>query len=349
MIQPVVNEQPENEMDALMTCLSAPQPLSSWSRQRWIPTAKQLGIQPFQNAAKDEQLKPALRVRAIEILTELFNGLDTETVGKLANSLDAEVRARAIWSLGCTDPTGLRIEDRMLFLFDPDPLVLRSGWESLHGLPDGISSPQLAQALVRSLDHESRAVRLASARLVPKSNKPMLQQIEAIVKHHGPRAHIWFDVGTTLHGKSARRPRISEALSVLTAAETDDATKLEAVRLIQMELGDVGPRKGRAAVFDGYAPIRRLDRYERSLDPVRIKLADLYPSDNYVLDMEISRLLAMLTAYNPDFLNKILAKITPTSYPVDDIHHLIVAARIPVQTKFPTARTNRASFGELGH
>ncbi|MFQ5733597.1 MAG: hypothetical protein ACE5KM_16790, partial [Planctomycetaceae bacterium] len=47
------------------------------------------------------------------------------------------------------------------------------------------------------------------------------------------------------------------------------------------------------------------------------------------VDYELARVIAMLKPYNSDLLSRILDRITATSHPVTDIHHLVVAARVP--------------------
>ncbi len=102
--------------------------------------------------------------------------------------------------------------------------------------------------------------------------------------------------------------------------------KLEAVRLMQLGLGDLTPPKN-VAVFDGYAPAVDITEFDRHLDPYRIRLAELFPTGDKRLDYELARLLAMLQPYNASLLTKVLAKITDDSHPTDDLHYLIAAAR----------------------
>ena len=46
----------------------------------------------------------------------------------------------------------------------------------------------------------------------------------------------------------------------------------EATRVIQIALGDCGPGRGPAPVFDGYTSRLDLSPHERTLDPIRIRL-----------------------------------------------------------------------------
>ena len=55
-------------------CLDMPQPLASWSRQKWLPLARKLGATAFHEAIGDRRFLPAERARAVEILVDLFDG-----------------------------------------------------------------------------------------------------------------------------------------------------------------------------------------------------------------------------------------------------------------------------------
>ena len=315
--------------DALAGCLNASQPLSSWSRARWVPLARELGKKAFVGAALDGSRPATERIRAVEILTELFGGLDSETIVLLSKSRSAEVRARAVWSLGRVDAKAARVEERLPFLEDEDPLVLRCAWESLIGAPEKQITAGVRSKMVDSLDHEHRVVRHAAAHIVPKKDKPALAELTMAAKKRGARAVVALDFGKSVRGFSVLRPKLAVALRVLNS-NGPRKLKLDALRLIQLALGDVGPKKGRPPVFDGYLPKRALDRFERDLDPARIQLAKLYPTGDAAVDVELGRALAMLTPYNPDLLDRVLAKIGKESSPIDDIHQLIVAACIPV-------------------
>src|SRR5437879_9169980 len=79
--------------------LNAPQPLDAWSRAYWVPLATRLGAAPFTDAATDGRLAPLLRIRAIEILTELHEGLSADAAALAGQANSPFVRARVAWSL----------------------------------------------------------------------------------------------------------------------------------------------------------------------------------------------------------------------------------------------------------
>ncbi|HEV3025089.1 MAG TPA: hypothetical protein VGX76_21610, partial [Pirellulales bacterium] len=82
-------EQPARS--PLLEVLAADQPLASWSRARWVPMARKLDKAAFEAALGDESLDAAHRVRAIEVLVELFGGLDEKLASQWANANDADV------------------------------------------------------------------------------------------------------------------------------------------------------------------------------------------------------------------------------------------------------------------
>ena len=116
--------------DSMTQCLDAPQPLDSWSRAQWVPVAMELGPQAILAAAHDVERPELQRVRAIEILTELFSGLDRDTLRVLAQDKSAAVRARAVWSLGVQAPNDGIWDVLTLFLGDNDPRVQRMALEA---------------------------------------------------------------------------------------------------------------------------------------------------------------------------------------------------------------------------
>ena len=72
--------------------LNAPQPLAEWSRARWQPLARQIGAGHFVEAALNPARKTKPRVRAIEVLTEMFGGLEAETAARLTADGSHDVR-----------------------------------------------------------------------------------------------------------------------------------------------------------------------------------------------------------------------------------------------------------------
>jgi putative membrane-bound dehydrogenase-like protein len=94
-----VGAQVQPGHDPLRQVLAADQPLTSWSRARWVPQAKQLGSGIFEQAAANKRLSVPERVRAIEVLVEVFAGLRPDVVRLLTQDDEPELVARVAWAL----------------------------------------------------------------------------------------------------------------------------------------------------------------------------------------------------------------------------------------------------------
>ncbi|MEX0702275.1 MAG: PVC-type heme-binding CxxCH protein [Planctomycetales bacterium] len=325
------NRAPVDAKDALANCLDADDPLSSWSRARWTPIAQKLGRAPFLEAALDERLPVAHRVRAIEIVTELFGGIQSGELRRLAgldSKAPAEVCARAVWSLGCAAANPRDGAAALAFLDDSDPRVQRAALEAADRQAVAPDDPETLVRLARCLGAPDRGVRLAAARLVPRCDP---QRLEAATRTTGAQALVTLGCGLVDRGSAGDvSPRaIGLGLEVLEA-DHPPGVKREAVQLLQLAIGGCGPREGLPPAFHGYASAADLEPHERDLDPLRIAAANLYSLGDAEVDRELARLLAMLAPANPRVLDRLLAQITDESGPIDDIHHLLCAARIAV-------------------
>lgn len=312
-------------------CLGALQPASSWSRARWVPLATKLGAQAFLSVALDEHQSIAARIRAIEILTDLFGGLPGTAAEILAMVKSPELRARAVWSLGVRPPKGLSPAVLVQYLHDGDAMVRRRALETASRFPGDMKV--LLPAVAKCTNDDDRIVRLTVARLLPGLKPPHFKVVA-----DASRLMSWRAALTTTVGYIWRTQDLSQmyynayAIDIgrrILEGKHSSELKLEAVRVLQMAIGDVGGEESATAVFLNYAPAEDLSPHERELDPLRITLAKIFPTEQRVLDLELARLAAMLTPANDALLGKILSRITPDSYPMDDLHYLIVAARLP--------------------
>jgi putative heme-binding domain-containing protein len=101
--------------------------------------------------------------------------------------------------------------------------------------------------------------------------------------------------------------------------------RLEAVRVLQLALGGVTSAAAHGTVWEGYTP-RRPDAALPGA--ARAALRDAFPSGHADLDRELARTLAMVEDDDPGVLGRIAARLTPDSHPTDDVHYLIVHARL---------------------
>jgi putative membrane-bound dehydrogenase-like protein len=326
-------DPPPTPAAPLEACLTAPQPLASWSRARWTPQARSLGKPPFVAAALDEARPVADRVRAIEIVTELFGGFDPGTVKQLNTALSSEVRARAIWSHGRTSGANVQSELVALFLDDPDPYVARAALEVAMNLGSTADWQSLHRPLAKRLGGSDRFNRSLAAAIVARMPEAELPKLSQAATQDGPRAVVSYSAGWLAHvGTDLARVRraMSPVAVALLQGDYPPELKIDALRLVQWMLGDLAPSDRHPPAFDGYAPGIDPAELERDWDDLRVKLADLYPTGIGLVDTELSRVLAMLAPANQKLLDRVLAPLTAESDPIEDLHQLLVAARLPV-------------------
>src|SRR5262249_19019229 len=140
---------------------------------KWVPLARKLGKPPFVAAAGDRKLSIEERLRAIEVVTELFGSIPQDDVKELLKAKsEPEVVARALWSLSRTDD---RFPAQDTIAEGPeaaDPGVARGGGEAL--LPGPIETsqytPLLGSPSPRGLDDPERRVRMVAIQAVRSRN-----------------------------------------------------------------------------------------------------------------------------------------------------------------------------------
>ncbi|SFI48925.1 PVC-type heme-binding CxxCH protein [Planctomicrobium piriforme] len=317
-------------------CVNAPQPLSSWSRRVWEPVAKELTSEPFVNAAVDRNRSAKERIRAIEILTEKFNGLGGDLAAQLSMDPDPIIRARAAWSLGRTQNEKPNRPTLEPFFSDTDPLVVRAAMEAAQG-GDDLQLEEFITPIGQQLANPDRFVRQAAMRVLTRANLNSVHKMAEIAFPKGWRAAIPVAGSFAVRNQGYAGYTIDIALRILKG-KYSETLKLEAARTLQLGLGDVTPPTGDLdPVFDGYAPQVDLSTQAAAIDRLGIELASIYPQQMPLVDYELERVIAMIQPKDPALLDKVLSQITTDTSPVDDIHRLIVAARMPV-TRTPVQR-----------
>jgi putative membrane-bound dehydrogenase-like protein len=313
------------EKDALASCLNAPMPLCSWSRARWEPKVEELGEASFDAAARDVTRPTAQRVRAIEILTEKFAGLNQELAEALSTDRDEAIRARTAWSLGRTSPDA---EPLLRFLGDSSPLVQRRAVEAILGA-DPLAIDSFAPYLTPCLSSPDKFVRMGAARVLARAGNAAFQKASEAARLTGWDAAVPIAVAYAERHGGYQAYSVDVARRIL-AGKHSPALKFEAARLLEIGLGDAPPRAGSVPeAFEGYASREDLTSKAADLQPVVAALVELLPSGQSQLDTEIGRCLAMIQPADPAVLEKVVSRLTPTSSPVDDLHWLSVAARLP--------------------
>ena len=326
-------QQKSAPTDKLTICLTATHPLSSWSRAIWEPLSKELGREAFVAAAVKSSLPVASRVRAIEILTEKFGGVDAALLAKLQKSAEPEVRARAAWSLERGSPLQLPAEVWLAYLQDSDPLVRRTILEAVVTHAAVVPAAELAVGFRQVLGDPQRFVRVTAARAVASLEASGFMLVGEAVRKGDWQTALTYGYAHYLRNRGDGTKVNAYAVELgrrILDADHPPALKLEAARLVQLGLGDLGNIKQLPAAYHGYASPLDLTPVERDLDPLRVAVTKHYPTADPNLNHELSRLMAVLSVFNDTALNSVLAQITADSDPIDDIHHLLVASRIPV-------------------
>jgi len=301
--------------DLLSACLSAPQPLSSWSRAGWLPVAE-LGREILQKAVLDAKRPIHERRRSIEVLTELFGGLDDVTVTSLMSDASPELRAAAAWSLGRTK-TAAQVGR---FIEDSDPVVVRVALDAVQGRVD----KELLPALARTLGCSRPIIGSIARRWVSVMPKQYVAELDAILVERGfmGKSDVTAEprlFHAMLSHESLGKELVGKADLSLSRLAPD--LRLERIRAYQVVFGDVGPG-GHPPAFDAYAkPGDTLRRRGSGWS------APEFPTGDEPLDKEFSRLAAILGSENPTLLDQTLKKITRSSHPTDDVHYLFVASR----------------------
>ena len=328
---PGVNAGENSASEAQMnTVLKAPQANTAWSRNAWVPLAKNLSATAFRKAAANESLSDADRLRAIEILVEFHGGMDAATAGTLAKSASELVRARAAWAIGRTNPAAPDAAQLKKLLLDRSPFVKRCALEALTSAtkPEAFSS--LLTEITTALTADDRLVRLTAAQLLQRLQPSQLDSIEKALADY-PRALLWFHLGRLQRSPMLSVTAAQAAVNVLKNGESPVDARREAVRVLQLALGDTGPQKDRPPMFESYAPRLSAESVERELNPILTQVAEAFPSGDAVLDHELIRFFAMTAPLNRDLFSRILEQITEQSLPQEDIHRLATLSQFELE------------------
>jgi putative membrane-bound dehydrogenase-like protein len=325
-------EDPGTELDQI---LEAPQPLAAWSRATWEPRARELGRDKFVTAVVDRRRPLDQRVRAVEIITDIFGGLNIEEVESLFKAARPELVARILWSFA-RQPRG----DESLRLVvaatrDGRPLVQRSAFEALGAWIDlnGPESEMVAKAnWAGAFVSTDRRVQMAAFMADARRNVPIEET---------SLADLWrLHYGGQLHAA-----HFSAAAEAFFAAQ-GDRDRLSAVRMMELCLGDINTRPMTNDVYAGYTLNAEPAIVAAAARQWGGKLATAFPAKDGHLNLELARLLAMLSVDDPALVDRFTQQWTPDTPPDQDLHYLICLSRLP-GTRSPQA-TERTALG-LAH
>ena len=314
---------------SIKTLLNAPQPMTEWSRSQWEPIAKQVGAAHLTEAALNTNLKPRQRVRAIEILTDIFGGLDSNSSEQLSKSSSPNIRARTAWTIGRYPSENTTQLLNRLALDKKEYVRVKALESMLRLLPEDPSqSGEWIDALYENFNQSSIRVRLISARLSSRLPKSILQKsdynkLTTQGKVTAITGDIWRNSEKEIHIQAIQR------LLPLINSNQAANLNLDIVRTIILALGDYNLERPSRESFTGYETPYSLTPLTSLTKTIAIQVMPLMDTLHQDLKREASRLLAMVSAEQPKLIKDLLYEITPETNPVEDFHKLIVMAKLP--------------------
>ena len=205
-----------------------------------------------------------------------------------------------------------------------DPCTARAAWEALLVAPRGINFNVDWKTGLQSKDRRGRAAVSACAKGAGNASFRKSPIDDSV---HFDLAVCWL-----LDPRSDADKRWSNVLEDCAdrvRQERDPAMRMEAVRLMQLALGDVVIDEGPGKAFWGYRARNATKHVRLLLEQIAIELAKVFPTDNVQLDMELARLLGMLGADAPGVLSKVANQWTRDNSIESDIHYLLAFSQIP--------------------
>ncbi|MDA7979723.1 MAG: c-type cytochrome [Pirellulales bacterium] len=314
--------------------LNAPQPLASWSRAKWQPIARDLGNVPFVEVARDESAALRHRRRAIEILVQLFGGIEEGLAKELARSGFAEIRAHTAWAIGqggWKEPS--RRSDALALLLarltgDVSPLVQRRAWESLQSFGDLPDSDAFAEAWFPASISTERRVRDAMLNFAAQPAQRDFA-IRSIAKSAGDDPWMAaMELRLRARCQAIEPEDLFRRATMLFSQSMDAELRLTALRLAQIALGDIELAANPIPSADGYMATAPQDVPSELRATASKSLTAAFPSGDDDVDREVARALALTGLPEVAFLDQLAQKWTAESTVADDIHYLMVATRL---------------------
>jgi len=310
----------------LNNVLLAAQPLDAWSRAIWMPAAARLGAQQFLTFVSDESWPVPYRIRAIEVLTEMFGGIPPARARAAAQSSSAPVRARLAWSLGRLP--GENASELLLALAnDRDATVRRCALDAIADQIALVDNAALVRVTQAGLLHLDKYVRLAAARVASRLANDAWIELTTIIPPNSPAvaeaavAQVWRTPDVLVH------PEIIPALTNLLTQTSDASVRLDVVRLLILALGDWHLNNPSVEVFTGHE-LAAPPGNEINVAMLRRLVRGIFPSGNALLDTEAARLLAMLEDDDKRTPQVLANFLTESSSASSDFHYLTCLARI---------------------
>jgi putative heme-binding domain-containing protein len=205
---------------------------------------------------------------------------------------------------------------------------------------DHFEAAAIAGAVRASWGHADRQVRRAAAELLATLGPVDCTALASDA--HSTTERITFCLATY---RTDPAGVVRQATRLLTDPTLPIDLRLDAARLLQLAAGDLIAKSERGTVWAGYTP-RIASPDSKLVDAITVSVRQVFPAGQVDLDRECSRFLAMLEVDDASLMERVAARLTAESDPVEDFHYLIVLARMR-GPRSDTVRT-RIAGGLLG-
>ena len=324
--------------------LQAPQPLAAWSRANWMPLARNLGPGPFLRVLGDESVLPVWRVRALEVVTELFGGLSPAQADQAARARSPMVRARVAWSLGRAPGPNPSL---VLFplLADPHPLPRRCALEAVSDHLEMMDSPELVGQLLSNLGFPDKRVRQAAARTASRLPPPSWHQFTNGLTSADPGSRLTGALARLWREPGGRHPELLEDLASILVQTREPVFRRDALCLAILAVGGWRSDRPVLALHSAYEGAA----LPPENDPVRTRLRTtvraVFPCGDAAADAEAGRLLATMQDSDARVARVLMGLITPRSSLQADLHFLICFSRLRAWPEDLTPKVADALLG----
>jgi putative heme-binding domain-containing protein len=276
----------------------------------------------------------------------------------LPAALPASTRASSTESA----PSSSSLRQSIQSLSKSGPSDQLSTLQRLLSVRNELTPGEIRSAVLATWNGPERSIRQAAASLLSLQSANELHSMAEQVQTDAHRATL---VMASI--EPARKLAEAEATRLLQSGQTAEM-RLVGVRAIQLLLGGQGSRSLEGTTWEGYsarlpwwldpatipawrrrlprmiqslmtAPSRSVEgnlsweafatRLAGQLEPATLTIIrTAFPSGEAILDRELSRTLAMIGDEDPGLLERVSQRWSSTSDPIDDVHYLLVFARL---------------------
>jgi putative membrane-bound dehydrogenase-like protein len=203
-----------------------------------------------------------------------------------------------------------------------DALERYRALQSVRRYREHFDAAAIDRAVRANLGHPDRHVRRAVSDLMAA----LSLEARRVVAHDAHTPAEWVTVCLGLYHEDPATV-VRQAAALLTDPAVSTELRLDAARLLQLAPGGLVAANKRDTVWAGYTP-HRADVDKDQAASITAAARRVFPIGQADLDRECARLLAVFEAEGADLVERVTAKLTADSDPVEDFHYLIVLARL---------------------